>query len=110
MTDTEMLKLAAKAAGLEWLSAAGPGLMVGTTCDNWKIWNSLVSNADAFSLAACLKMTIKFGTNAVDVSHVPGDGSVACFTEYFDEGVETSEEAIRRAITGLAANIGRRAQ
>ena len=103
MTDREMLELAAKAARLKWHDH----YIWFNAFAEYIPWNSLVSNADAFSLAACLKMTIKVGANAADVSHVLSDGSVACFTEYFAEGVETSEEAIRRAITGLAAELGK---
>jgi hypothetical protein len=104
-----MLQLAAKAAGLEWFSAAKAGLLVDKAGD-WKIWNPLTDDGDALRLAVYLKMTIKVVDNAVDVSYVPGDGSVACFTEYFAEGVETAKAATRRAITGLAAEIGKRAQ
>lgn len=64
-------------------------------------------NADAFSLAVRLKMNIRVGVNTVDVSYLTGKGSVGCWTEEFTEGVETSEAATRRAITGLASTIGR---
>jgi hypothetical protein len=118
MTDEEMLKLAAKAAGYEWLESidSGEGGIkvaadpVSHISFGWEIWDPLNEDGDALRLAVYLKMTIKVGDNAVDVSYVPGDGSVACFTEYFAEGIETAEAATRRAITGLAANIGRGAQ
>lgn len=63
MNDLELLRLAAKAAGLticdEWDCAAqGYGILIGTGAGDLESWNPLDFDGDAFRLAAALKMNV----------------------------------------------------
>jgi hypothetical protein len=111
MTDEEMLKLAAKAAGIEWLSAAKPGLLVGTPGDNYKVWNPLTDDGDALRLAVALNIWPVRQSNRPTI--VVQNGAA-----YYGELDELASEpigydvcaAVRRAVVRAAAEIGKRAQ
>ena len=59
MTDTDLLILAANAAGIRWRIETDDGLIDKTTRpDCPKIWNPLVDDGDAFRLAVKLQMDV----------------------------------------------------
>lgn len=78
MTDRELLDLAKKAAGIDWLS-------------RW--WNPLTDDGDALRLAVNLRLRIDYV------------GDQACVEGVMCPG-RTAEEACRRAIVRAAAAIG----
>lgn len=107
MTDVEMLKLAAKAAGLQWLAAkADEGLLVGTTCDDSRIWNPLTDDSDAFRLAVKLQMSTDIGATEISVCwwfyDEQGRGLAAVYEPVSDD----LAAATRRAIVRAAAEEG----
>jgi hypothetical protein len=102
MTDRELLELAAKAAGLEWHDGS---VWLDADAD-YVPWNPLTDDGDALWLAVKLRISIYFHEdNSVSVSYLTGKGTVRCWTEYFND--DNAEELVRRAITSLAAEIGK---
>lgn len=117
MTDREMLKLAARAAGY-YFHGMRVGLdyencYVSTTNNNddWFIWAPLTDDGDALRLA--VKLLIRVSVNRAFGLSIPGSVTV----EYPDrdgfyfalgEAVENADPyaATRRAITRAAAEIG----
>lgn len=116
MTDSEMLELAAKAAGMEvWF----PRMNGGKNADGTRIiltpchttvngqtveWNPLVDDGQALRLAVSLVIDLGFGTD--------GFGDFVCaITEseptYSDNNVDKFA-ATRRAIVRAAADIGKK--
>ena len=112
MTDLQLLELTAKAAGLEWHDRKSAGLewhdsriWVDEITD-YIPWNPLTDDGDALRLAVKLKLSIYFPEdNSVSVSYLTGKGTARCWTEYFND--DNAEELVRRAITSLAAEIGK---
>jgi len=101
MTDQELLKLAAKAAGLSHLIEAK--VFGDEYADQW---NPLADDGDALRLAVKRRMSIcLYEDNSVIVSYLTGKGTVRCWTECFND--DNAEELVRRAITSLAAGIGK---
>jgi len=104
MTDRELLELAAKAAGLDYFIDGDA--IVERFPDGHAEWNPLTDDGDALRLAVKLRMSIYFHEyNAVNVSYLTGKGTVRCWTKYFN--ADNAEELVRRAITSLAAEIGK---
>jgi hypothetical protein len=105
MTDKELIKLAAKAAGI---SKQWGGSLVDKENPNM-VWNPLTDDGDALRLAVKLGMGISFGQYApLDVYSVyiskieHGDEiAVGCITDGDEFGV------VRRAIVRAAAQIGK---
>jgi len=106
MSDRELLELAAKAAGIEFngkRSSTG-GIALYCAVNGW--WNPLQDDRDALRLAVKLRISIYFHEdNSVSVSYLTGKGTVRCWTECFN--ADNAEELVRRAITSLAAEIGK---
>jgi hypothetical protein len=112
LDDTELLKLAAKAAGLHIDTSTTNGGGIGNTgfdlsgdavldWHNNVVWNPLKSNADAFVLAVKLKLSIEHQEKAVIVMSEKGK-CIEPVTKYFSR-----ESATRWAITIVAAEIGK---
>jgi hypothetical protein len=107
MTDLELLKLAAKAAGFkprdDWAYDEAWGMKVSTGAPPYEWWNPLTDDGDALRLAVALGLTIEIGE--------PGFGDVqagkkdhwAC--QWL--GTDDPLAAVRRAIVSAAAKIGR---
>lgn len=105
MTDRELLKLAAKAAGIK-CDIEGPYV---ERPDQWAVtvrvnWNPLESDAEAFRLAVKLGIGISFSMS----------GRVCTWCSAIDDWIveryvdhASREGATRRAITRAAAEIGR---
>lgn len=98
MTDRELLKLAAKAAGVVhdgvgYLSPTGLPMH----------WNPLNDDGDALRLAVKLRMTICTLSDSIEV--ISYDNSI-CSNEMTWEG-EDPYAATRRAIVRAAAEIGK---
>ncbi len=92
MTDRELLKFAAKAAG-EWPSPEPFEHVLDR-------WNPLTDDGDALRLAVKLRMNVHLDSNMVDVDP---DGVL-----WFSEAYGTDPlAATRRAITRAAAEIGK---
>ena len=103
--DKELLKKAAKAAGIE-IEWYAPNVEV------WDFiqvpnWNPLTDDGDALRLAVKLDMDIVFDFDRVMV--VFGDKDATCITEYFYDLPKPIDrfDATRRAIVRAAAEIGK---
>jgi len=120
MTDRELLELAAKAAGMDyliWTPGASPILPGSYRTSERICWNPLTDDGDALRLASNLdlhiEMNFKGGWDFVVVgiyndeydSFVPGDDRTRSLAEETGNGEPLS--AIRRAIVRAAAEIGR---
>ena len=118
MTDREMLKLAAKAAGY-YFHGLRVGLdyencFVSTTNDpdDWIIWDPRGDDGDALRLA--VKLMIRVSVNRAFPLGIPGSVTAEypdrdCFYFALGEAVTNGDPyaATRRAITRAAAEIGR---
>lgn len=98
MQDRELLKLAAKAARIYYLSIEEQGLSLITG----KYWNPLEDDGDALRLAVQLDMMIDT-VNRV----VAGYYSEICIDVDFDEQGADPFAAVRRTIVRAAAEIGK---
>ena len=96
MTDRELLELAAKAAGLKWHNGH---IRVDADAD-YVPWNPLENDGDAFRLAVKLRM---------DVYHLAAGvcTDVCDFPDFLQFNGPDPYATKRRAIVGLAAEIGR---
>jgi len=108
MNDLELLRLAAKAAGLplssEWDCAAeGRGIIVGHGHGDLRPWNPFVDDGEALRLAVKLGIGIEFYPDHDSVRAIIMDNSgdsTECSAEMDDHGT-------RYAIVRVAAEIGR---
>ncbi len=105
MADLELLRLAAKAAGLplssEWNSAR-EGILIGEGAGDLTAWNPLADSGEALRLAVTLRLWLhveKYGASA----RRPGDAWLGCEAHKYG-GIEA---ATRRAIVRVAAAIGK---
>ena len=96
MTDRELLEMAAKAAGAEWLSDRWVALRDDGV---WHTWDPLEDDGDALRLAVKLNLLI----DCVSQCARPLDDSLGWFDGDSDEDDQT---AVRRAIVRAAAEIG----
>lgn len=96
MTDSELLKLAAKAAGLcvAYYNKKGPMI---SRAGGVRLWNPLADDGDALRLAVKLHFAISWTTCFVQVGYLQEE-----YLEGKDEAAAT-----RRAIVGAAAAIGK---
>ena len=106
-TDRELLKLAAKAAGIEYMRGVQPHLnypdmLTLNTTD--RFWSPLNDDRDALRLAAKLRL---------DICRPSKDSKIVCvWVDHLGDFIEEPEgkdvcAATRRAITRAAAEIGR---
>jgi hypothetical protein len=116
MDDIELLKLAAKAAGLsgEWKNTIGGWPCLAIDGNTQKLWVPLNDSGDAFRLACSKLMDISFIENGAYVEIICGldDYMHAILRYQVIEKVETKSEndlyaATRRAIVRVAAMIGK---
>lgn len=106
MTDRELLRLAAKAAGwkaIDFLCDSGNGMANVYDADGrHEYWNPLEPGADAFRLAVELNQTICIFPHEVEVFTEEGE----CVSIALDDG-DDKELVVCRAIVQAAAEIGR---
>jgi len=117
MNDKELLKLAAKAAGIEFANQSDEDVQLNQFVNNKHLlkngeyWNPLTDDGDALRLAVNLKIDIHFEWNSEAIGNIVEaftpereDGSRGCF----DKSTETDPyTATRRAIVRAAAEIGK---
>lgn len=110
-TDRELLELAAKAAGIK--PASYDGHEVGwynTETGSVGQWNPLKDDGDALRLATKLRIDIRFDDEAFPDQVIavgvlpPPDGAAVAHTELLGDDIGA---AVRRAITRIAARLGR---
>lgn len=111
MDDRTLLELAAKAAGLEFDSGRqlNPTYYlvreVGSALnDDWRGWNPLANDGDAFRLAVKLQLTIKHRTVDIDVSK--GNISVSEHAPTYRDALEATRRAIVRAAAAIGEGMG----
>lgn len=114
MDDMKLLKLAAKAAGIDLPKKPNPWFSYSDTYGfQWmnmdgsrvdKSWNPLNDDGDALRLSAKVKLDVMFFKGFGEVIVESNDASVRCSELY---GADTMP-ATRRAIVRAAAEIGRR--
>ena len=104
MTDRELLKLAAKAAGIQFSELGGgaryapqPGIM-----QPYVLWNPLTDDADALRLAVKCNLNVCVGYRSVSAC-LQDDGSFHRVEEIKDDPYA----ATRRVIVRAAAEIGK---
>jgi hypothetical protein len=108
MTDIELLKAAAKAAGIEveWKHGCGHALHVTSQGAGYIYWNPLIDDGQAFRLANSLRLTVYHDVLAVIVKHKQYSW------EWMGEGVDadtgdrdaSTRRVIVRAAAAMAAN------
>ena len=96
MTDKELIKLAAKAAGI---SKQWDGSLVDKENPNM-VWNPLTDDGDALRLAVKLRLMV----NVCPYIVIATDGNIHAEEE---TGKQSDAKATRRAITRAAAQIGK---
>ena len=99
MTNKELLELAAKAAGAEWVEEELAWLLDGS----W--WNPLTDDGDALRLAVKLGMSIDvlYGQARYSEAVERGSRRERCLERHADDPYA----ATRRAIVRAAAEIGK---
>jgi len=104
MTNRELLKLAAKAAGIQFSELGGgaryapqPGIM-----QPYVLWNPLTDDGDALRLAVKCNLNVCIGYRSVSAC-LQDDGSF----HQIEETKNDPDAATRRAIVRAAAEIGR---
>lgn len=110
--DVDLLRLAAKAAGITIDFPCGmydPMLVVKDEFGNYRWWNPIIDDGDALRLAVKLRLRINREINCgCDIVEVFGpeadDMSCHCSTE---DVVDDTYAATRRAIIRAAAEIGK---
>lgn len=98
MTDRELIELAAKAAGYDYMPANSVIVVDGIPGN----WNPLESDADAFRLAVRLKLLVDVNESSTDAA----DGDISHEAFEVQHG-DDPYAATRRAITLAAAEIGK---
>lgn len=110
-TDRELLDLAAKAAGLNVVDTASPGLRISSDgCCAGYYWNPLADDGDALRLAVALQLTIANEHVTAGAAYcIRGDEAfpdVFCAETGSDKVLPSDYDATRRAIVLAAADIG----
>lgn len=118
MNDTDLLKLAAIAAGLplsvEW-DASTEGILIGQGEGDLKVWNPLADDGEALRLAVDVGLFIELFTEGVFAQEKMGMVTARAFLNDslasvdIDEPFEAGDPyaATRRAIVRAAAEIGK---
>ena len=114
MSDEELLELAAKAAGIVIVSPVdrcivqplpqyADGFIVENTIGGHSPWNPLGDDGDALRLAVKLRIDILTEDDDKQAGTIMPNGGNGPWVAY----TENSYAAVRRAIVGAAAEIGR---
>lgn len=104
--DVDLLRLAAKAAGITIDFPCGmydPMLVVKDEFGNYRWWNPIIDDGDALRLAVKLKLDLRIEWWGVEVLAPLGGRTEISADECSDQYVAT-----RRAIVRAAAEIGRK--
>ena len=104
MTDRELLKLAAKAAGYDGLGMWDEKRGYLWDGEGWS-FDPLNDDGDALRLAVKLHMNVYSGFKKM-IAEIPSDGDVPNIMESCEKG-DDPYAATRRAIVRAAAEIGR---
>lgn len=115
MTDSEMLEMAAKAAGFTnlnycpaWECMAEPDIDKQGGYFKWETyWNPLKYDSDALRLAVQLNIDLEWRADGRVAAYQHANTNRYCFTA-FESSRENRAENTRRAIVRAAAEIGRR--
>ena len=100
MNDSDLLELAAKAAGKEWTWAGDRFLVLVNSDDRYfGPWNPLTDDGDALRLAVKLRMSLHIDNSMTDVVNPVGED---CTEAHLGDPYT----ATRRAIVRAAAEIG----
>ena len=103
MNDRELLKLASRAAGIDWFDEPALQAGKGLHMKSGPFWNPLQDDGDALLLAVGLKLDVQFFDGYAEI-HVGGDGITSATVEPYAPDMQA---ATRRAIVRAAAEIGR---
>jgi hypothetical protein len=98
--DRELLKDAAKAAGMTLKRHIGRKYDFFADVETGKVWNPLTDDGDALRLAVKLLFEIDMGPRGIAIRHATGIKILEAFNN-------DPCEATRRAITRAAAQIGK---
>jgi hypothetical protein len=99
MTDRELLEVAAKAAGIDWVDGHES---TGLRDQNGRVWNPLTDDGDAMRLAVKLRLVItQINDGETRSAWIDANGLL------HTEPAEDDYAATRRAIVRAAAEIGR---
>ena len=108
MTDSELLELAAKAAGIESRCVKGfeyRGLRINPNKEPLIVWwNPLTDDGDALRLAVILGVDLVFNKECIDAFN---DTRCEWVRQFVDETNNDPYAATRRAIVRAAAEIGK---
>lgn len=107
MTDMELLKLAAKAAGMDylvWTPGAAPIVPGWHRVGDRMAWHPLSDDGDALRLAVKLRLQVTPGTYNKDEF---GAFSAEAETYEYWSSLQDENAATRRAIVRAAAEIGK---
>ena len=109
LSDPELLKLAARAAGIDWFDEPALQAGKGLHMKSGPFWNPLTDDGDALRLAVKLRIDLEWREDGriSAYRHAHADGH--CFTAIeftaIESGREDSAAATRRAIVRAAAAI-----
>lgn len=106
MTDRELLELAAKAAGIDYIISGGQlwTTIEGSINKHTERWNPLANDGQALRLAVALEMLVHI-ENCFYVIVCKED--VSCVEHIGNDGKGCIYAATRRAIVCAAAEIGK---
>lgn len=102
MTDRELLELAAKAGGYQYMPANGCIVVDGIPGR----WNPLTDDGDALRLAATLGIDVEWRADGRVAAYRHANANGYCFTA-LESSREDRAANVRRAIVRAAAEIGR---
>ena len=112
-TDRELLELAAKAAGMDyliWTPGTSPIVPAERRIGGQMHWNPIHDDGDALRLAVKLRLCLKYHNNAPPELDLPRECAVASngAGKWFSVVPQKADEnaAMRRAIVIAAAEIG----
>ena len=103
MTDRELLELAEKAAGYDYITETEGDVFAWKSCDCIE-WNPLTNDGDALRLAVKLNLGIVFNFEFSEIAVVTSGDSEWVYREKY---ASDPYAATRRAIVRAAAEIGK---
>lgn len=103
MTDRELLELAAKAVGLNYIISGGQlwTTMAGSINKHTERWNPLSNDGQALRLVAYLSLAVHYPSSKCEVW--VGNGC----SDFYEKVTDDRYSALRRAIVLAAAEMGK---
>jgi hypothetical protein len=110
MTDQELLELAAKAAGIEYIVSGSLVAIESSTSQHpsgvkYTVWNPLTNSEDALNLVVKVGIDVNHYPNSQEVGAIKHGIATRCIEKYKDDSCAAT--ATRRAIVRAAAEIGK---